>query len=157
MLERGTSNTTLFGAPIVMPTAEDLLAHLLLHATLHWIRYGRLHRPEDFPAVTAALAIDPARCARHLREQGLAPHALVLLPKVLGTAEAPFLSSLVGHLHADRRERAAAWAIAAICARFAPGHPARRLAGLALAPSLGSAAKNAVADRFRGYARGVSR
>jgi hypothetical protein len=148
LFERGTGNTQLFGAPVVIPCAEDLLAHLLLHATLHWIRYDRLHRPDDFQAVTTSLAIDPVSCAGHFRRQGLVPHAIVFLPKVLAPGNTAFSSIFAAHLRADRRERAAAWAVETICARFEPGHPARRIAGLALSPSLAGAAMNGIRDRW---------
>lgn len=146
LFQRGTSNATLFGVAVTVPCPEDLLAHLLLHGTLHWIRYGRLHRPEDFPAVTQELGIDPDQCARHLKNQGLAPHALVLLPMVLDTADA-FLS-VDASLPSDRRDRRAARTIQAICDRFEPNHPMRRLAGIALAPSLWRAAMSAARDRL---------
>jgi hypothetical protein len=45
LFQRGTRDEELFGIAVTLPSHEDLLAHLLLHATLHWIRYGRLHRP----------------------------------------------------------------------------------------------------------------
>jgi len=154
LFQRGTLDASLFGTAVTLPSHEDLFAHLLLHAALHWIRYGRLHRPEDFSAVVSSLALDPRKCAEHLRRQGVAAHAIVLLPKVLGTAHAQFLSALDAELRRDRRALAAAWTVQELCARFPPRHPARRVAGIALAPSLARALSSAVMDRWRRRERG---
>jgi hypothetical protein len=148
MFRRGTIDTQLFGAPIVLPCPDDLFAHLLLHATLHWLSLGTLHRTGDFEAVARALAIDPDRCARHLADQGLLPHALLMLPLIAGDAGGPFVEELRARLPATARARAAAALARALTARFAAGHPARRLAGLALVPSISSALASAALDRF---------
>ncbi len=80
MFQRATIDTRLFAAPIMRPCHEDLFAHLLLHATLHWLNLGKLHRPDDFEAVASALALDPHRCATHLAQQGMLAHAALMLP-----------------------------------------------------------------------------
>jgi Uncharacterised nucleotidyltransferase len=148
MFQRGTPDAQLFGAPVVIPCPEDLLAHLLLHATLHWITLGRLHRTADFEAVASALALDPDRCAKHLAAQGLLTHALVMLPLIGADTRGGFVAALAARLPRRPQTRAAAWLVRAITARYSAGHSTRRLAGLALAPSLSEALITAVRDRF---------
>lgn len=151
MFQRGKMDAQLFGAPVILPSAEDLFAHLLLHGTLHWLNLGRLHRPQDFEAVGHELAIDVARCARHLTDQGLLPHACLMLPLITRDAGGAFVEMLASRLPlAPPRTRAATWMVRALAARYPrPGHPARRLAGLALAPSLSGAIATAIRDRMR--------
>jgi hypothetical protein len=153
LFERGATDTGLFGVPVVIPSADDLFAHLVLHATLHWISVGQLHRPQDFQAVAESLSLDSTRCAAHLRRQGLTPHALVLLPRILEKGDAPFVAELIPHLKADQRDRVVARTIQTACSKFEIGHPARRLAGLALAPSLARAAVTVVRDRLSRHPR----
>jgi hypothetical protein len=135
LFARGTVNSSLFGVEVVLPSANDLFAHLLLHATLHWIHVGRLHRPEDFRAVARSLSIDPRQCARHLNELALTPHALLLLPHLQET-ETPFFSILSNELNPSPGARATAMIVQQICGHFGARHPARRMAGLTLAPSI---------------------
>jgi hypothetical protein len=148
MFQRGTIDTQLFGAPVVLPCPDDLFAHLLLHATLHWLNLGRLHRPRDFEEVARALALDPERCAKHLADQGLLTHALLMLPMIAAETGGPFVEALITRLPRTARERVATWLVRELTARFDAGHPARRLAGLALAPSISSALTSAALDRF---------
>jgi hypothetical protein len=151
MLERGTSDTRLFGAPVIVPCPEDLLAHLLLHATLDWLNTGRLHCPQDFEAVARALALDPDRCARHLAEQGLLAHARLMIPRIVAQADGTFLRQLEARLPSSTRTNVSGWLAATLAGRFPrPGHVARRLAGMALAPSLSNAIATAVRDRLTG-------
>jgi hypothetical protein len=149
LFARGAPDQTLFGAPVVLPRADDLFAHLLLHASLHWINKGDLHHPEDFQALADASSLDASRCAAHLRQQGLVTHALVLAALLRARGDGGFLQELTPHLRASTRARVAARAIRAICARFAAGHPLRRLAGLAVAPSLATALVSAIGARLR--------
>jgi hypothetical protein len=150
LFERGKTDTKLFGVPVVVPSAADLFAHLLLHATLHWIRFGQVHRPADFQEVAAALSLDAGVCAEHLRHQGLIPHALVMLPLILDHTETrgAFITALMPRLHVTPRATAAASIVRAVTSRFGVGHPPRRLAGLALAPSLSGALVSAFRDRL---------
>ncbi len=147
MFARGASDTRLFDAPVVLPSTEDLFAHLLLHATLHWINRGTLHCPRDFEALAAARVMDAGRCARHLRDQGMIAHALLMLPMITAEAEGPFVPALLQQLEPDPRARIVGRVIRALTRRFPPGAPARRLAGLALAPSISSALLGALRDR----------
>jgi Uncharacterised nucleotidyltransferase len=158
LFERGRADTQIFGASVILPSGDDLFAHLLLHATLHWIRHGRLHHPRDFEAVARALSIDPGRCAEHLHRQRLVPHALAMLPIVHDhdhdgdRHDKPvksFIEALLARLPITSRSKAASTIVKTITTRFEVGHPARRLAGLALAPSLRSALVNAARDRVR--------
>ena len=148
MFQRGTMDTQLFGAPVVLPSADDLFAHLLLHATLHWISLGRLHRTRDFEAVARSLALDTDRCAEHLVDQGLLTHALVMLPMIAADTGGPFVHELESRLPRKARGRLAAALVRQITARFGVGQPVRRLAGLALAPSLSAALVSAALDRL---------
>jgi hypothetical protein len=156
MFDRGSTNTDLFGARVVLPCADDLFAHLLLHAALHFINLGELHRPQDFVAVADALSMDAGRCAKHLAAHGLLPHALVVLPMILKKDGGPFIQDLLNALMIGlgarpwlkARTRAATRTIEVVCSRFPPGRQARRLAGLALAPSLPAALASAARDRL---------
>ena len=149
MFQRGGLDEQLFGTPVVLPCAEDLFAHLLLHATLHWLRVGQLHRTRDFEAVAGALALDAERCARHLTEQGLVAHARLMLPLLAAEAGGEFVPALARCLPSPPRARASSWLVRALAARYPrSGHIARRLAGLVLAPSLSSALLTAVRDRL---------
>ncbi len=147
MFARGARDTRLFGAPVVLPSNEDLLAHLLLHATLHWINRGTLHRPGDFEALASVRVMDAGRCAQHLRDQGMNAHALLLLPMIAAEVEGPFIPALLRQLEPDARARIVGGLVRALTRRFPPGAPGRRLAGLALAPSIAGALLGALRDR----------
>lgn len=95
---RGRTDTQLFDAPVILPDAEDLFAHLLLHATLHWLGVGTLHRPSDFQAVAESLQLDAHRCATHLARQGLTAHAGLMLPLIRAATPAPFVDDLMARL-----------------------------------------------------------
>lgn len=148
LFQRGTPDTELFAAPVVLPQPQDLFAHLLLHASLHWLNLGRLHRPGDFQAVAEALALDPHACAAHLARQGMTAHALLLLPMISEAAGGPFIAELLARIARPMRAVAATAIVEAITRRFAAGHVARRLAGVALAPSVSAAMISALADRL---------
>jgi hypothetical protein len=163
LFERGARDDQLFGASVVIPRSDDLFAHLLLHATLHWLNLGKLHRARDFQAVAETLSLEPDACAKHLTRQGLLTHALLMLPMIAaqtrdggeavaarpgGVASGSFITDLHARIERTARGRASARLVSAITARFAPGHPARRLAGLALAPSVSSAVVSAARDRL---------
>jgi hypothetical protein len=149
MFQRGVADSGLFGAPVVLPSPEDLFAHLLLHATLHWLNRARLHRPEDFEAVSRALALDVERSARHLVEQGLLTHARLILPLVAAQTGGTFVPDLARRMPDLTRARVSAWVVRALVAGYPhPGHAGRRLAGLALAPSLSGAIATAIRDRL---------
>ncbi len=149
MFARGSRDTRLFGAPIVVPSDDDLFAHLLLHATLQWLNVGTLHRPEDFEALPTARAMDPRRCARHLAELRMAPHALLMLPMLAAETHGTFVPEILGHLSRDPHARLVAGAIRALTRLQAPGTVGRRVAGLAMAPSLSRALLGALRDRVR--------
>ena len=149
MFERGVVDAHLFGTEVVLPCAEDLFAHLLLHATLHWINVGVLHRPGDFQAVADAMSLRVDRCAEHLRRQGLLTHALVLLPLLGEQVGSTFAQQLANRLNPPLRARVGARLVREICARFTkPSHPTRRFAGIAVAPSLSRALTSAVLNRL---------
>jgi hypothetical protein len=148
LFQRASVDTALFAAPVMLPCPEDLFAHLLLHATLHWLARGKLHRPSDFEAVAQRLAVDVVDCADHLSSQGLLPHALLILPLISRAAGGAFVERLLQHLPRAPLTRVHTWIAQAITARFDVGHPGRRLAGLALAPSLTGALIGAARDRI---------
>jgi hypothetical protein len=149
MFARGTRDTRLFDAPVVLPSNEDLLAHLLLHATLHWINLGTLHRPGDFEALASLRVMDAGRCARHLREQGMIAHASLMLPMIAAQAKGSLVPALLQQLELAPvpRARMVVGIIRALTRRFPPGAPARRLAGATLAPSISGAVLEALRDR----------
>lgn len=147
MFARGTRDTGLFDAPVVLPSNEDLLAHLLLHATLHWIKRGNLHRPGDFEALASVRVMDAGRCARHLREQGMIAHASLMLPMIAAQTKGPLVPALLQQLDCGPRGRIVVGFIRALTRRFPPGAPARRLAGATLAPSISGAVLDALRDR----------
>jgi Uncharacterised nucleotidyltransferase len=144
---RGRLDTQLFGASVILPSSEDLFAHLLLHATLHWINLGTLHRPRDFQSLAEACELNADRCARHLKDQGMIAHASLMLPLIASEANSPFVPELVQRLDRDTRTRIVVAAVRAITRRFPAGTPGRRLAGLALAPSISCALFGALRDR----------
>ncbi len=148
MFARGREDTELFDCPIVVPCAEDIFAHLVLHASLHWLRVAKLHRPQDFQNVAEALHLDAGHTAAHLRSQGLIAHGGLILPMIRAVTPAPFIDEVLAHLAPSPRERAAAWIARFLAARSAAGRPGRRIAGLALAPSLSAAALAAARDRL---------
>ncbi len=145
---RGRPDTQLFGARVILPSGEDLFAHLVLHATLHWLRVGALHRPSDFQAVANSLQLDTDRCATHLARQGLTAHARLILPLIRAATPAPFVDDLMTRLAPTIRERVASSIARKLAARPRPGQLARRLANLALAPSLSMALLGAARDRL---------
>ena len=149
MFERAKVDESLFGVPVVVPCHEDIFAHLLLHAALHWINRGTLHRPEDFEAVGRALALDPDRCVSHLARHGLLAHARLVLPFVDASTGGTFVRSLLHSLPSQPRARASAWLVRSLTARYPrPGSVARRFAGMILAPSISSAITSAIRDRI---------
>ena len=112
MFQRAVIDTRLFGAPVVLPCPEDLFAHLLLHATLHWINLGKLHRPDDFEAVARPLALDSRpMCVAHLERQGMLPHAALMLPLIAEHARGGFVDR-ADRSGCLRRARARAWVAA---------------------------------------------
>jgi hypothetical protein len=150
MFQRGVRDAHVFGVPVTLPCPEDLFAHLLLHATLHWLKQSSLHRPQDFEWTAGALALDVDRCARHLSEQGLLIHARLMLPLIAAEASGDFIGKLALRLPSPASARASTWLVRALAARYPqPGHLGRRLAGLALAPSLAKAITAAIRDRIR--------
>jgi hypothetical protein len=153
MFQRATMDTRLFSAPIMLPCPDDLFAHLLLHATLHWLNLGKLHRPDDFEAVASALELDPHRCATHLAQQGMLAHASLMLPLIKEHTRGTFVERLANRLPPAARAGAGAWVARTLASRFRVGHPARRFAGLALAPSLSAALLSATRDRMEASAR----
>jgi hypothetical protein len=149
MFERGRIDRELFGVSVVIPCPEDLLAHLVLHATLHWLNAVSVHHPQDFEATARALALDVERCAKHLTALGLLPHARLMLPLISAQAGGDFVRDLAARLPTTPRARLSTWLVSELAARYRrPGHAARRLAGLALAPSLSSAIATAIRDRL---------
>jgi hypothetical protein len=149
LFERGSIDSRLFGVPVYVPCGNDLFAHLLLHATLHWINKGELHRLDDFQAIADALSLEVQDCAKHLHAQGLDIHALVLLPKMADASAGGFATQLTSCMTPSLQSRAAAATINAVCERFECGHPSRRIVGLTLVPSISEALGTAVRDRFR--------
>jgi hypothetical protein len=150
LFERGTSDARLFDTSVAIPCGQDLLAHLLLHATLDWLNLGKLHRARDFQTVGEALSLNPGLCVEHLKRQGLVVHALLMLPAIAQEAGGSFVKELTAAVARAASVGAScrAFVIQAIAARFEPGHPARRLAGPILAPSLMAAVVSATRDRL---------
>jgi hypothetical protein len=150
LFERGSRDSALFGVPLRIPSPLDLFAHLLLHAMLDWMNLGRIPHPRDFELVASSLGLDPRTCARHLELTRLSVHAHVLFPRLGVTERGAFLERLGAEVARTlgRRARATAAMIAAACRAFPPRHPARRLAGLALAPSIPVAVLSAIRDRL---------
>jgi putative nucleotidyltransferase-like protein len=148
LFRRGRRDTALFGVPVVIPDGRDLYAHLLLHLTLSWLALGRLHHPEDFEAVPAALSLSPDGLAGHLAEVGLRRHALLVLPLIASATRGSFTSLLIDVLGSTREERLIVDLVRRTCARAAPGSLPRRIAGFCLAPSWTEAARDAVEKRL---------
>lgn len=146
LFQRGTRDQSLFGVPIVIPSPNDLFAHLLLHASLHWVTHSRLHHPEDFETVASVLSLDPQKCANHLREQGLTRHALLML-SLLREHASSFLPALRSHLHANLPTRLVAHIAKSSLAPHQRRPFRRRLAGLVLSPSLVASMGGAIKDR----------
>ena len=147
LFRRGTRNTSLFGAPVVILDGRDLYAHLLLHMTLTWLAARRLHHVEDLEAVPAALGLSPATLAEHLGAVGLRVHAGLMLPFVSGESGSEFTRQLREALRPTRRERFLVELIRRSCARSGSGAVVRRLSGFVLAPSWSKAAREAIAKR----------
>jgi hypothetical protein len=149
MFRRGTIDVALFGAPTVLPSALDLYAHLLLHLTLHWIRLGNLHHPEDLEVVPEVLKLTPQAVAQHLKDVAMGAHAEAVLPLVATEVNGEFSRRLLAALLLSPRERLAGQLSRRLCDRFAPGTVGRRTAGVLLAPSLVGAARDAILMRVR--------
>jgi hypothetical protein len=64
-----------------------------------------------------------------------------------------FVERLANRLPPAARAGAGAWVARTLASRFRVGHPARRFAGLALAPSLSAALLSATRDRMEASAR----
>ncbi len=80
---------------------------------------------------------------------------MVMLPLIRADSGGPFVAALNTRLEAlsareprVARRTVAAWLIRKLAAHFEAGHAARRLAGLALAPSISSALLSATIDRL---------
>lgn len=151
MFDRGTPNTTLFGAPVVIPDAHDLYAHLLLHGAGHWVIEGELHHPEDFEAVPRVLGLEPGALADHLVRTGLVSHAAFLLPLIQAQHGGDFTGRLLSAIRTriPFSKRTFVAATLQMVAHITNGHLTRRIAGFLLAPSWSAAARDAIARRLR--------
>ena len=151
MFERSSGDEGLFGVAVRIPSPYDLFAHVLLHGMLHWLMLGQVHRPRDFSAIAARFSLDEEGCAEYVADLGLATHALAFLPMTLKAVESPFIRGLLAKVHhrADLRGRLTAAAILNVLSNPQTGRISRRLAGLALAPSLPGAIKAGIVDRGR--------
>jgi hypothetical protein len=98
--------------------------------------------------------MDAIQCARHLSEQKLLAHASLMLPLIGAKTGGSFARDLMRHLQPDTRARAVATLVHGFARRFAPATPARRVAALALAPSIARALLDAVRDRASPKATG---
>jgi hypothetical protein len=151
LFERGTTNESLFGVAVRVPSPDDLFAHVLLHGMLHWIRVGRVHHPGDLAAIATRLGLNPEECAQHLARLNLTVHALTLLPLILQKVESTQVRKVLvaSGARSHLRERYTSRTISALLSRPNPSGISRRLAGLSLAPSLLEAIELGLADRVR--------
>lgn len=150
LFARGTRDTALFGGEVVLPDARDLYCHLLLHLTLSWLAAGRLHHPEDFEAVPAALSLTPESLSRHILDVGLGDHAAMVLSHVRAATRGEFTLRLQQALSAiSPRPTLVGTAARLLCERVGPGTLGRRAAGFLLAPSWFEAGREALAKRLR--------
>lgn len=158
LFARATADTHLFGTRVLLPSAEDLLAHLMLHATLTWVNEGRLHRPEDFEALATRLRLRPESCSEHLRRHGLVTHSLVLLPIIHEASGGPFcealLRAVMANLPSPSRPLLSAWAVRSLAPRSTTFPFLNRVRGLLLAPSIGEALRSAARDRLYALRQG---
>jgi hypothetical protein len=157
LLARATRNKTLFGVEVLVPRHEDLFAHLVLHASLHFLNRGQLHHGEDFGAVPTALHLEAASCADVLHEHGLERHALLVLSLLPEEDLTPFLQELRRGLAQSPRHVVATRLVLAVTSRCPPKSWGRRAAGLLLAPSSTTALWSAAQDRWQSRRRSRSR
>lgn len=153
MFRRGKTDAQLFGVPVVLPSPEDLFAHLLLHMTLHWVNHGTLHHPEDLEAVPEVLALSVPSIIEHLKMVGLVPHALLIFPLIEAHQPGRIAGRLLSALSLSTAERVRAEMSLRLCARSSPSSAVRRLGGFLLAPSVPQALREAVMGRFFGRQR----
>jgi len=147
---RGRPDSSLFGVEVILPDPRDLYAHLLLHMTLNWLVGRGLHHPGDLEAVPRAFSLSPSLLAEHLSRMGLAPHAALVLPLVLGAVEGDFTARLFDALPLAATERFAVAAARVLCrGPVLPRSFPRRAAGFMLAPSWMEAAREAILKRLK--------
>jgi hypothetical protein len=151
LFARAVPDTELFGARVLLPSPEDLFAHLLLHATLTWINEGRLHRPDDFEALAERLSLKSESCSEQLWRQGLITHSLVLLPLIHQASAGPFCEELLTAVRtrlSPSRSAVSAWIVRSLAAHSTTFPILNRVRGLLLAPSFREALSSAALDRI---------
>jgi len=159
LLAGASRDTSLFGVEVLVPRPTDLFAHLVLHASLHFLNRGQLHHGEDFVAVPAALQLEAATCAATLVQHGLERHTLLVLSLVPDGDLTPFLRDLRRTLGKSPRHAAATHLVRSLATRFPVGSWERRVAGLLLASSSSRALASALQDRWllvRDLAQGIT-
>lgn len=138
MFREAQPNKDLFGVDVLVPRAECLFAHLVLHATLHCLNHDALHHPEDFLMVPERLQLEPGASAASLSRYGLGSYALFLCAR-LPRPSSPFLQELATLLARHPVTRARTAFVRAVAARCEPGSLARRSAALLLSDQWGRA------------------
>lgn len=148
MFHRGRADKQLFGACVVIPSPEDLYAHLLLHLTLHWVNHGALHHPDDLELVPEVLGLSVPSVLQHLMRAGLDLHAQLMLPLLTARRPDGFSGRLRAALRLPTRRRARVAIVRELCVRSTRESITHRAGGALLAPSLTKAAREALLGRL---------
>ncbi|MEY4581714.1 MAG: hypothetical protein RL701_6417 [Pseudomonadota bacterium] len=102
LFERSTQDNDVFGVPVALPDAGDVLAHLVGHALKSgnaWSGEGPELR--DIPRLADACRLSALDCAARLDELGLARAARFVLPLTAADDAAGFGAAVLSHLRPD--------------------------------------------------------
>jgi len=97
LFERGTTDTSRFGAPVVVPDPLDEFAHLVAHFVQGRHTRADQRHASDFARVARRAALDPMAVARHLDALGLGRAARY----ALSAADESFSRAVLGALAPD--------------------------------------------------------
>ncbi len=124
LLARARRDTTIFGAPVLLPDPYDLYAHLFGHFVHTWLSTREVHHPRDFALVAARFRLEASACARALLSSGMARPARYGLPLI----DDAFARAVLAALPFDPFAQPLATAVRAIVPRLPANH------GLGLLP-----------------------
>jgi hypothetical protein len=101
VLARASLDAAAFGVPFLLPSGLDFYAHLVGHFAKGRHTRRDVGRLNDFAIVADVHALEPRRCADHLRMSGLARAAEYTLQEVLAERADPFAEAVLRRLPRD--------------------------------------------------------